>query len=210
MTLRRIIVVLSIALVVVVILGGLWLKLVAGGFSARAKPSPIEQFAAATARKLALPERAKDLKNPVPYSIEALEQARAHWADHCAFCHGNDGSGNTEVGRNLYPKPPDMRASPTQSLSDGELYFTINRGVRLTGMPAWGEPGDDDKDSWKLVYFIRHLPKMTAQEAEAMRKLNPESSMERGEERQEEEFLEGNSSREAQPNQKYKIHKEKQ
>src|SRR5450759_5156313 len=109
MTRRRVSVVLSVALAVGVTLGGLWLKLVAGGFSTRAKPSPIEQFAAATTRKLAVPQNAKHLRNPVPYSNEALEQARAHWADHCAFCHANDGSGNTEVGRNLYPKPPDMR-----------------------------------------------------------------------------------------------------
>jgi mono/diheme cytochrome c family protein len=162
----------------------------------------MEQLAATTARKLAMPEHAKRLRNPVPYSIEALEQGQAHWADHCAFCHANDGSGNTDVGRNLYPKPPDMRASPTQSLTDGELYFTINQGIRLTGMPAWGKPGDDDADSWKLVYFIRHLPKMTAQEAEAMRKLNPESCMEREEERQEEEFLEGGSGKKLPPQKK--------
>ena len=139
-----------------------------------------------------MPEYSKRLRNPVPYSDETLEQAESHWADHCALCHGNDGSGDTEMGRNLYPKPPDMRAPATQSLSDGELYFAINRGIRLTGMPAWGEPGDDDEDSWKLVYFIRHLPNMTAQDAEAMRKLNPESCMEREEQRQEKEFLEGN------------------
>jgi mono/diheme cytochrome c family protein len=189
---KRLTIAFLIAVSIVVIVVWLWLKLGADGFSARAKPSPIEQFAAATARKLARPEHAKHLRNPVPYSSEALEQARSHWADHCAFCHANDGSGNTEMGRNLYPKPPDMRTSPTQSLSDGELYFAINRGIRLTGMPAWGEPGDDDEDSWKLVYFIRRLPKMTAQEAEAMGKLNPESCMAREEERQEEEFLEEN------------------
>lgn len=192
MTRKPLTIVFLVAVSIVVIIVWLLLKLGAGGFSTRAKPSPIEQFAAATARKLAMPEHAKHLRNPVPYSNEALEHARAHWADHCAFCHANDGSGDTKVGRNLYPRPPDMRASSTQSLSDGELYFTINRGIRLTGMPAWGEPGDDDEDSWKLVYFIRHLPKVTAQEAEAMRKLNPESCMERDEERQEEEFLEGN------------------
>ena len=193
MTRKPLTIVFLVAVSIVVIIVWLLLKLGAGGFSTRAKPSPIEQFAAATTRKMAVPQHAKHLRNPVPYSNEALEQARAHWADHCAFCHANDGSGDTEVGRNLYPKPPDMRASPTQSLTDGELYFTINRGIRLTGMPAWGDQGDDDEDTWKLVYFIRHLPKMTAHEAEGMRKLNPESRMEREEERREEEFLEGDS-----------------
>jgi mono/diheme cytochrome c family protein len=195
MTRKRLTIVFLVAVSLVVIVAWLWVKLGTCGFSARATPSPMEQLAAATARKLAMPEHAKDLRNPVPYSIDALEQAQAHWADHCAFCHANDGSGNTDVGRNLYPKPPDMRASPTQSLSDGELYFTINQGIRLTGMPAWGQPGDDDEDSWKLVYVIRNLPKMTAQEAEAMKKLNPESCKEREEARQEQEFLEGDSGK---------------
>lgn len=162
------------------------------GFSARDNPSAVETIVAQTARKLAVPAKAKNMKNPVAYSDAVLEQARMHWADHCAFCHGNDGRGNTEVGRNLYPKAPDMTASETQSLTDGELYYTIKNGVRLTGMPAWGVPGDADEDSWKLVYFIRHLPKMTAQEAEEMKKLNPQSPMEKMEEQEEDQFLEGN------------------
>ncbi len=36
-----------------------------------------------------------------------------------------------------------MRLHATQQLSDGELYYIIHNGVRWTGMPAWGEPGND-------------------------------------------------------------------
>lgn len=164
------------------------------GFSARDNPSGIEKVVARTARSLAVPSGAKNMKNPVLNTAENLEEARAHWADHCAFCHANNGSGESEVGRNLYPKAPDMRLPDTQKLSDGELYYTIKNGIRLTGMPAWGEPGDADADSWKLVYFIRHLPKMTPQEAEDMKKLNPQSPMEKMEEQEEEQFLEGSQS----------------
>jgi mono/diheme cytochrome c family protein len=161
------------------------------GFSARDTPSEIEKVLARTMRRLAVPARAKNLKNPIPNTPENLHQAAAHWADHCAFCHANSGNGDTEVGKNLYPKAPDMRLPDTQKLTDGELYYTIKNGIRLTGMPAWGAPGDVDEDSWKLVYFIRHLPKMTSQEAEEMKKLNPQSPMERTEEQEEEQFLEG-------------------
>jgi hypothetical protein len=56
------------------------------------------------------------------------------------MCHANNGSGETEIGRNLYPKAPDMRQTKTQSLSDGELYYIIRNGVPMTGMPAWGDP----------------------------------------------------------------------
>jgi len=60
--------------------------------------------------------------------------------------------------------------------------------VRLTGMPAWGDAaGRDDQETWKLVHFIRHLPAITPQELEEMKRLNPVSH----EEAEEKEFLEG-------------------
>lgn len=191
MTTTKLVLAIIIALLLIGVSGLLWLRNSAGGFSARQNPSPLESFLARRARALAVPRQVRELRNPVPYSDQVLEEGRAHWADHCAFCHANDGSGDTEVGRNLYPKAPDMRTSSTQSLPDGELYYVITNGVRLTGMPAWGTPADSDPDSWKLVYFIRHLPKMTRQEADEMQKMNPKTPMERMEEQREEEFLNG-------------------
>ena len=94
-------------------------------------------------------------------------------------------------GKTMYPRPPDMRQKQTQELSDGELYYTINNGVRLSGMPAFGDPGDDDMDSWKLVAFIRHLPRLTEAEEIEMHRLNPKSPDEIQEEKEEEDFLKG-------------------
>lgn len=138
----------------------------------------------------------------MPYSDQILQEARAHWADHCAICHANDGSGNTEVGRNLYPRAPDMRAATTQSKTDGELYYVIANGIRLSGMPAWGQPGNSDLDSWKLVHFIRHLPTLTPQEIEEMKKLNPKTPAELIEEQDEEQFLRGDEPRQGGTNHK--------
>jgi mono/diheme cytochrome c family protein len=137
--------------------------LIRRGFSAREKPSTFEETVARAARDMARPSTAKNEKNPFPPTQDILEEARRHFADHCATCHANDGSGQTEIGRNLYPKPPDMRLSKTQELTDGQLYYIIHNGVRLTGMPAWGESHEDD-DSWKLVLFVRHLPRLTDEE----------------------------------------------
>lgn len=95
------------------------------------------------------------------------------------------------MGRNMYPPPPDMRLSATQQRSDGELYFMIQNGIRLTGMPAWGEAGPDDKASWELVHFIRHLPRITFEEEKAMEKLNPKSRAEFAQEDAMERFLKG-------------------
>jgi hypothetical protein len=49
-------------------------------------------------------------------------------------------SGETEIGKNLYPKAPDMRQRETQSLTESELYYIIRNGVCMTGVPAWGKP----------------------------------------------------------------------
>src|SRR6266852_794309 len=108
------------------------------GFSARDQPSALETYVARIARRLAVPSRAKSEQNPFTASSELMAEARAHFADHCAICHANSGNGNTEIGQNLYPKAPDMRLPQTQNLTDGELYYTIHNGIRLTGMPAWG------------------------------------------------------------------------
>jgi len=179
-----------VALVILVLAGiGFWWIESARGFSARQEPTKLEAVLARNTRLLAIPSSAKSLRNPLPLTPDLMVEARHHFADHCATCHANDGSGNTEMGKNLYPKAPDMRQQATQSLSDGELYFIIHNGIRLTGMPAWGADSDHDQDSWALVYFIRHLPSLSSEELEDMQKFNPQSPMELEEQREEEEFL---------------------
>lgn len=92
----------------------------------------------------------------------------------------------------MYPKPPDMRRAETQGKSDGALYYTIQNGIRLSGMPAFGqEHGTGETDTWKLVLSIRHLPKLTSDELQEMEQLNPKTEMERQEEQDEEQFLNG-------------------
>jgi len=98
------------------------------GFSAREQPTAIEAFVARRLRRLAIPQSARGAPNPIPATPEVLADARAHFADHCAICHANDGSGDTEIGKGLYPKAPDMREPNTQSLSDGELFYIIHIG----------------------------------------------------------------------------------
>lgn len=175
-----------VVFLLVVLLGG------AHGFSARAKPSGFETWLAGLARGAALPTGVRTQRNPVKLTPEVLNEARAHWADHCAICHANDGSGDVPMGRNMYPPAPDMRKAETQQMTDGELFYIIQNGVRLTGMPAWGgSGGHDEEDSWKLVYFIRHLPRVTVDEKAEMEKLNPKSPDELKEEQEEEKFLKG-------------------
>ena len=162
------------------------------GYSARVEPSALEEMVARRLRHLATPAGARAQPNPVAATPEVLADARAHWADHCAVCHANDGSGETTIGQGLYPKTPDMRQARTQEMSDGELFYVIRNGVRFTGMPGWGTDHEaEDRDSWALVHFIRRLPRLTPQEIEEMSGLNPKSAHELAQEREAEEFLRG-------------------
>ncbi len=182
----RVLLLLALAVVILVVAGAV--VAVHHGFRARDQPSALETFVARAARRLAVPSTAKNEKNPFTASPEMMAAARAHFADHCAICHANNGSGNTEIGKNLYPKAPDMRLPQTQNLTDAELYYTIHNGIRLTGMPAWGTEAKDE-DSWKLALFIRHLPQLTPAEEREMEALNPKGPGEKQEEQEEEQFL---------------------
>jgi hypothetical protein len=80
------------------------------------------------------------------------------------------------MGSGLFPKAPDMRAATTQELSDGELFYIIEYGVRFTGMAAWGDGSAKGEEvGWRLVHFIRHLPSLTPAEITEMEQLNPKS-----------------------------------
>jgi len=174
--------------------GIVYLKTIAHALSARARPTALEDYAATIAKDLALPAGVRQQQNPVPASAEVLAEARAHWADHCAACHANNGSGDVPMGQGMYPQAPDMRAGKTQHKSDGELFYIIENGIRLSGMPAWGGGTSHSRaDSWKLVRFIRHLPGMSPAEMKQMESLNPKTPADLEEEKQEEEFLKGGS-----------------
>ena len=183
-----------VALLIFVTCGAVfgWIE-IRRGFSARTEPSSIEMFAATTARQLAVPSAYRQLRNPFPASTDNIRAGMEHFSDHCATCHANDGGGDTLFGKGLYPKPPDMRTAETQNKSDGELYYTIENGVRLSGMPAFGEEHSvgGDAETWHLVLFIRHLPQITSQELDEMKGLNPKTEADRAEEQQEQEFLNG-------------------
>ena len=143
--------------------------LVQHGFSASEKPSWFEEFLARHARRIATPASAKRLKNPESLTPEIFEEASSHWMEHCAGCHAPDGGGDALVGKNLYPQAADMKSPTVQGLTDGELFYIISNGIRFTGMPAWGGE-DSPEDIWKLVLFIRHLPQLTPQELDAMKR----------------------------------------
>ena len=145
-----------VVLTLVVIAAALLAFLIARGFRASSEPSKFEASIARTIRNAAIPLRERTAKNPMPWNADVLAQGRDLFLSRCAVCHGIDGSGRTNVGAGLYPRVPDLRATKTQTLTDGEIHYIIENGVQLTGMPAWGNRHNaSSDDSWKLTAFIR-------------------------------------------------------
>lgn len=183
----------ALAVVAIAVITGLivFSSMMRRGFSAHDQPTWMEATMARRMRNWSVPADLQDRKNPIPLTSDVLAEARAHFADHCATCHGNDGKG-TDMGKRMYPKAPDMTLDATQKLSDGELFATIENGIRLTGMPGFGTgTAESAYGSWTLVHFIRHLPKLTPEETAEMEKLNPKSPDEWRQLQEEAAFLAG-------------------
>src|SRR5437764_12936039 len=85
----------------------------------------------------------------------------SHYAEHCAVCHGAPGVEWGDVAEGLYPRPPNLANAP-RFYTPGELFWIIKHGIRMTGMPSWGDHSDDEL--WATVAFIQKLPGMTDQD----------------------------------------------
>lgn len=197
---RRIALIVIGSVAVLAVIGLLMvLSMLRRGFSAHDEPGAMETMMARRMRAWAVPADLRDARNPLTLTPEVLTEARAHFADHCATCHGNDGKGS-DIGRRMYPRTPDMTLPRTQLMSDGELFSVIENGIRLSGMPGFGTgTAESAYGSWSLVHFIRHLPKLTPQELDEMAKLNPKSPAEWQQIQDEEAFLAGEDGAESTP-----------
>ena len=148
---------------------------VATGLSARPAPGALETRVARAVRRWAVPPEIRQRPSPFPSTKGTIAEGLPHFARNCASCHANDGSGNVTVGKALFPRAPDMRLPATQQLTDGELFYFIEYGIRFTGMPAWGDGSAKGEElGWKLVHFIRHLPQLTPDEIGEMEGHNPQ------------------------------------
>lgn len=174
----------------VTLVAGLWFR--SQGISTREAPGPVEIDAARALRHYMIPSAERARQNPQPATKETIRAGLEHFADHCASCHANDGSGETALGQGLYPRAPDMRQDSTQQLSDGALFHIVEHGVKLTGMPGLGNGSPESEEaSWHLVHFIRHLPSLTAEELAEMAELNPRSAVDWRALEEERRFLSG-------------------
>ena len=134
------------------------------GCTAEKHPSQEETNLANAAKDVAIPLEAGKKRNPLPETDEVVSQGQEVFLGSCAQCHGADGRGDTNIGRNMAPPAMDLTSSHVQHWNDAELLWIIQNGVSHTGMPAW-QSSVTENDSWKLAHFIHTLPRLDAASA---------------------------------------------
>ena len=116
----------------------------------------METTLANMAKDVVIPIEAEKKKNPLPANEDTLRAGERLYLQSCALCHGTDGHGRTELGRSMYPPAMDLTSPHVQHWNDAELFWIIQNGVRLTGMPSW-KSTFNEQDMWTLVNFIHNL-----------------------------------------------------
>ena len=147
-------------------IAGVYNYVVSGGMIARQKPSSFEVVAARWVLNWSVPRQAKELKNPLSANATSVDllAGRELYQQKCEICHAYDGSGATEAAAGQYPPPIDLRGPEVSKASDGEVFYFIRNGIRNTAMAGWQLP---DTDTWRLVAYLRNLPKDIAISAES-------------------------------------------
>jgi len=155
----------GMAAVIIVALVGAYVLLQSGLIPANAdaEPGRLEMWVAGTSLSATLRREAPNQPNPVAPSNDHLIEGVKLYAQHCVICHGT-ASGNASaspVAKGLYPRPPQLASDGVEDDPEGESYWKIKHGIRLTGMPSWAT-SLSDREIWTLALFLKHMDRLPA------------------------------------------------
>lgn len=135
--------------------------------AASVPPGALETRIARLAVDRSVARRASKTTNPLGKDPAAIKDGAEHYRHMCVTCHGAPGVDPSEIGEGLNPPAPELTLSRVQARSDGELFWIVQNGLRMTGMPAFGAT-HKDREIWAIVAFLRHLPELTPEEEKAL------------------------------------------
>ena len=128
-------------------------------WGADVQPGPMETFLAQWVLSRARQPETQ-MANPHSPTEENLREGQLHYEKQCAFCHGQDGSGQRMNGVQFYPPAPSLVESAPE-MSDGQMHAIISRGFRYTAMPSFAKALTSDQ-IWKVILWVRQLPAQPA------------------------------------------------
>jgi len=135
--------------------------------AAAVPPGAVETRVARFALDRSVSRRAPRATNPLGKNADILREGAEHYREMCVGCHGAPGVDPSEIGEGLNPPAPDLTLERVQRRTDGELFWIVQNGIRMSGMPAFGAT-HKDRQIWEIVAFVRHLPELTPEEEKAL------------------------------------------
>ena len=144
--------------VIVAGLAAFYFVVIAGGIpsNADAKPPAIEKWIAQKALHATIDRQAPRGPNPIALNDENLIAGIKLYAADCAVCHGAADGNPSHIARGLYQKAPQLAKHGVEDDEDGETYWKLYHGIRMTGMPAFRETLSED-ELWKIALFLKNM-----------------------------------------------------
>ncbi|MFC4260280.1 c-type cytochrome [Marinobacter lacisalsi] len=134
--------------------------------------SALETWMFHTAMHRSVKARAGDVEVPDDLVTEERVRRGARAYDQlCAACHLKPGQSDSLIRKGLNPTPPTL--DKEGHWSAGEQFWIIKHGVKMTGMPAWGETHEDEA-LWELTAFLQRYPSLSEQQYAAL--VQPDAS----------------------------------
>jgi mono/diheme cytochrome c family protein len=106
----------------------------------------------------AAPVQQAVVKNPVKPTAESQAKAKSIYAIDCALCHGDNGSGKTDVATGMNLTLDDWTDPKILSDKEDWALFNIIRNGKGS-MPPEAAGRATDTEVWNLIIYIRSLSK---------------------------------------------------
>jgi thiosulfate dehydrogenase len=174
--------VLGVVLTLAVALVGAYLLLQSGLIPANADAAPgsLETWMAHTSLNATLRRDAPQGQNPVALTDRNLLDGVHLFAQNCAVCHGSakGEASPSPIAKGEYPKPPQLATDGVEDDPEGDSFWKIKHGIRLTGMPSFGYTLSD-QEIWTLALFLKHMDKLPPAVQQAWQQVRnwPETSV---------------------------------
>ena len=128
--------------------------------NADAQPPALEKWAARKYLNATIARDAPKTPNPVAISDENLIAGVKLYAANCAVCHGAADGAASNIAKGLYQHAPQLGKHPVDDDEEGETYWKIDHGIRMTGMPSYRATLSATQ-MWQITLFLKHMKELT-------------------------------------------------
>ena len=153
---------LGIIVGIVLLVAGAIVFVKSGGISMQtsAAPLPFERELAEMALQASIGDAANQ-KNPLPPNESNLVAGAHVFEENCSGCHGILGQPRSAFVKGMFPPPPQLLTADEAVTDDpeGATYWKVTHGIRLSGMPAFGN-ALSDTERWQVTALVAHADKL--------------------------------------------------